>query len=343
MSFSPGPPLVPRYFALVMATGIVSIACHQIGLRGIAWALFRFNQAAYAVLSISMLARLGHVRRVAAELGSHAHGPDYLTMVAGSCVLGLEFTVLARAWMPGFVLWLLALGLWAIMVYAIAAGVIVDANKPERLAAIGGRSLLLVVATQAVAGLGTLLAEDAGHWRDLLLLGSLCWFLLGCFLYLVIVCLVCYRLVYGPVAPGDLTPPSWINMGAVAISTLVGATLSSHAGEWAVLGRLRPALELLALGGWATATWWIPLLVVLWLWRHGWRRYPLRYDATYWTIVFPVGMYSAATHQLGEASGLPWLLPWARAFAYLGLGCWAATLIGWLDAVRRSRRAPRKR
>jgi hypothetical protein len=34
-----------------------------------------------------------------------------------------------------------------------------------------------------------------------------------------------YRYAFFKMAPADLSPPYWINMGAVAISTLAGATL----------------------------------------------------------------------------------------------------------------------
>jgi tellurite resistance protein TehA-like permease len=46
---------------------------------------------------------------------------------------------------------------------------------------------------------------------------------------------------------------------------------------------------------WATATWWIPLLLLLEGWRHLWRHVPLRYETDDWGIVFPAGMYTVAT------------------------------------------------
>jgi tellurite resistance protein TehA-like permease len=42
--------LPPAYFALVMATGIVSISAQDFGLPVLAMGLFAFNLAAYAVL-----------------------------------------------------------------------------------------------------------------------------------------------------------------------------------------------------------------------------------------------------------------------------------------------------
>ena len=49
--------LHPAYFALVMATGIVAIACHLLGLERIAQGLLPVNVAAYVTLAALNLAR----------------------------------------------------------------------------------------------------------------------------------------------------------------------------------------------------------------------------------------------------------------------------------------------
>ncbi len=50
-------------------------------------------------------------------------------------------------------------------------------------------------------------------------------FLLGCMLYLPLITLIFYRFTFVNVTTAALTPPYWINMGAVAITTLAGARL----------------------------------------------------------------------------------------------------------------------
>ena len=50
--------LFPGYFALVMATGIVSIAAHALQMPRIAWALLVINICAYAVLTVLFVIRL---------------------------------------------------------------------------------------------------------------------------------------------------------------------------------------------------------------------------------------------------------------------------------------------
>ena len=86
----------PGGFALVMATGIVSLAMQAQGLRAVAHALFLVNLVAYALLWLAGIARLAHSpRAVAHALGDHVTGPAFLTIVAGTCVLGAQCVALA--------------------------------------------------------------------------------------------------------------------------------------------------------------------------------------------------------------------------------------------------------
>ncbi len=90
----------------------------------------------------------------------------------------------------------------------------------------------------------------------------------GGMLYIWIISLIFYRYTFLPLDPRQLAPPYWINMGAMAISTLAGTLLVSNAPQSPLLKTLSPFLLGLTLLFWATATWWIPLLVALGIWRH---------------------------------------------------------------------------
>ena len=89
---------------------------------------------------------------------------------------------------------------------------------------------------------------------------------------------------------------------------------------------------------WASGTWWIPLLLVLGVWRYGLQRVPLRYDPMYWGAVFPLGMYAVCTFDLIHALDLPFLHWLPPLFALAAVLAWLVAFGGLLHRVAQWRR-----
>ena len=106
---------------------------------------------------------------------------------------------------------------------------------------------------------------------------------------------------------------------------------------------LLPFLKGFTVFFWATATWWIPMLVILAIWRHVYKRFQLSYDPLYWGAVFPLGMYTVSTYQLAQALDLPFLLWIPRSFVYIAVAAWMATFAGLLWTMRNLMSALRKK
>ena len=75
---------------------------------------------------------------------------------------------------------------------------------------------------------------------------------------------------------------------------------------------------------WAFATWLIPALVAAGWWRHYVHRVPLKYEATWWSIIFPLGMYAVASIYLGRADSLPIVGYIGSAEIWVAFAAWAA-------------------
>jgi tellurite resistance protein TehA-like permease len=329
--------LYPGYFALVMATGIVSLAAFFLDLRTIAWALFALNNAFYVVLWVLTLARVTLYRaELVKDLTSHAIGPTFFTLVAGTCVLGTQYAVFSVSAAVALGLWGMGAVLWVVLIYTFFTSVTVRPDKPRLEEGLSGAWLLTVVSTQSVSVLGSLLAPHFGGQAGTVLFGTLCLYLLGCMLYLLIITLIFYRFTFLSLRVQDLSPPYWINMGAVAITTMAGVRLLLRAGDWPLLDTLYPFLAGFTLFFWATATWWIPLLLILGEWRHVVKRFPLTYHPAYWAIVFPLGMYTAATFQLAKALDLPFLRVIPQAFIVAALAAWAVVFSGMVAQIGRT-------
>ena len=328
--------LFPGYFALVMATGIVSIACWLSGLEWLARSLLWLNLAAYPILWLATLLRLvGFWPRVRADLLDHGRAPGFFTVVAGTSVLGAQLLALGAGPGAPWVLWFATLALWALVTYGFFAIVTVKQDKPPIETGLNGAWLIAVVATQSVPVLGALLAPGLppGAAREAVLFVSLCLFLVGCLLYLVLITLIIYRFTFFRFTSVQLAPPYWINMGAVAITTLAGANLIAAAPSWVFLDSMVAFLRGLAMLFWAMASWWIPLLLILGIWRHGIQRLRLGYDPQYWGLVFPLGMYTTCTIRLAAALDLPFLLHIARGFLYIAIAAWGLTFAGFVRSL----------
>jgi tellurite resistance protein TehA-like permease len=320
----------PAYFGMVMATGIVSIAAHLMGMAGVARLLFKLNVLVYGILWLLTLWRLVHdPRRLLGEMVDHLQGPGFFTTVAATSVLGSQFVTLAGDLHTAAILWGVSIVLWLGLSYAILAGIVVKERKPTLGQGINGGWLLAVVATQSVAVLGALLAArgtlNVGAEADFFALSM---WLAGGMLYLWLMTLIFYRLAFFTLTPQEFLPPYWINMGAMAISTLAGALLISNAQHSPLLFSLLPFIKGLTLFFWAAGTWWIPMLVILTLWRHVYRRVPLKYDALSWAAVFPLGMYAAGTQQMSAALGIDFLGFLPPTFLYVALAAWVLAFVG---------------
>ncbi len=325
--------LDPSCFSIVMATGIVSIASAYVG-AAVSWlslvslALLWINVSVFALQIVLTGVRvLRSFPRVIADLFDHKRAFGFFSMVAASAVLGGQFLLIAD--LPGvaLTLWCFAAGLWLAFTYLIFTCVTIMRNKPSLNDGLHGGWLLAVVATQSVSILGVLCVEFV-EFRDLMLFVSLALWLSGGMLYVLIISLIFYRYCFGAIDVESMSPPYWINMGAMAISTLAGTTLIEAAHSSPLLTQILPFMKGMALLCWSTATWWIPLLVMLGLWRHVFQRKKLEYDLRYWSIVFPLGMYSVSTRGVSHAMDVHLLDQLSTLFAYIALAAWLLTSVG---------------
>jgi tellurite resistance protein TehA-like permease len=325
--------LDPGAFAFVMATGIVSVAMHNDGAPAAATALLVVGLVGYVGLFACYGWRsIRWPRRLLGDLVT-PRSFGFLTVAAASNVLATRLAAGGARW-PALVLLAVGTAGWLLLGYAVPLALIGHPRRRPALDQVDGSWFLWVVAPQSVAVAATSVCGAAGLAR-LAVLATACW-AIGTVLYVLVAAVALARLLLRPVQPAEMTAPYWVFMGAAAISVEAGARLLE-------IPHTDPPLPRAAVGGasvvlWCFATWLVPLLLGLGVWRHVLRRVSLRYETGLWSLVFPIGMYGVATHELGRTTGASWLSALGAAEGWVAAVVWATVFLAMLASVARQLR-----
>lgn len=321
--------LYPGYFACVMATGIVSIALLLSHALALSLALWATGVALLVFLTVVYLVRAA---RFSPEMRRDFLEPatvfGFFTFIAAVGVTATRFALGGWTAVPAILTFIAALA-WFVLTYWTFAMLLFTNEKPiER--ALNGSWLIAIVATESLAITWVLLTSIEPTQRATLLLLAYTFWTFGVLLYLIFVTLIMYRFFFLRVQRGDLTPPYWINMGAMAITTVAGVRLLDVPQPTALLVTLRPYIEGFTVMMWAWGTWWIPLLIIIGFWKYVVSREPIRYQPALWSIVFPLGMYATALQLLTHIHGLEFLAAAGPAATWIAFAAWALVALGWL-------------
>ncbi|MDO5739725.1 MAG: tellurite resistance/C4-dicarboxylate transporter family protein [Ornithinimicrobium sp.] len=336
--------LTPGYFALVMATGIVSLALDLAGHRFSSLVLFAIAAISYVVLLVLNGWRLLAYRAaMVADFRNTRRAFGFFTFVAGTNVLG------ARAAGEGWhsltaVLLAVALLVWLVFGYVIPWSAVVGRQERPVVAAANGTWFIWVVASQSVAVAAASLQPVYLQWRQGLAIIAVFSWSVGVFLYAASAVFVSLRLMLYPLEPKDIDPPYWVAMGSIAITVVAGAMIV-ELGSAPMVDATRALIAGLSVVFWCFATWLIPVLIAMGWWRHRVHRVPLVYEPTLWSMIFPLGMYAVASTYLGRADHLPILASIGANWLWVAVLAWALTFISmlrhlWLMVLSPSARVP---
>lgn len=333
--------LTPGYFALVMATGILSVAMRTDGWMVLSRILLAVAVASYLVLIVLNIVRaVRHRHAMASDFADPARAFGFFTFVAATCVLGTR--IAADGFSP-IVIVLLVVGVlaWIVLGYTVPWTAVLSHRQTSALSTANGTWFIWAVASQSIAVLAAGLQPElpgARAWMALLAVFS---WSVGTFLYCAVGVFVGVRMLAYPFRPDDLTPPYWVAMGATAITVVASARIVEMA-DAPMVDATRGLIAGTAVFFWAFGTWLIPPLIMAGWWKHVRHRMPLRYEPTLWSIVFPLGMYGVGSQFLGDVDRLPIVHAIGFGESWVALAAWAATFAAMLVAVwRQVLRAPR--
>jgi tellurite resistance protein TehA-like permease len=313
----------PDVFAAVMATGILSIAAGNHHYRQISE-------------TMGVLASLGLVVLVALVIVTRrfAHwdlkDPDVtlrlFTFVAACAVLDSRLAsqrVLVR------VLGVVALASWLVLIVLSTRNMLAcrwsalrdGAHGAWELASVGTSGLAIVAAKVA--------RYTPEHWW--LALAVPVWAAALC-IYGLMTWLILWRSVAERQDRDGFEPDTWILMGGLAIATLAGDNIHSLAPAW-----LAGPVLVVTVVTWVAATLWIPPLIYFGLHRISQRPDMLHFAGVWWALVFPLGMYSAASYTMAAEIAQRSLLTVSLVFFWDALAAWLVVVGAGLLLVAHSR------
>lgn len=314
------------YFALVMATGIVSIGARLLGHEWLAEILMWVTAVGWVVLMGAYVARaVRFPKRFVASLRAPSSAVAYFTVVAGTNVLATA--LLSHGWwVVSTVLGVFAFLVWLVLTYGLFSSVVLAGNRPA-LREITGVWLVWVVGTQSIAVVATALSPQL-PWADgqgMLDATAVLFWGVGVVLYLILVVIIFLRLFLIETTAAEMGPAYWILMGATAISVRAAAGILDL-GELhpsPLLGHIHSFVAGFTVVLWAFGSWFIPMLVIFGLWRYFVRRFPWSYEPKLWSVVFPLGMYAVASVTLGRAIDFEFMQQLAAVWVWIGVAAWA--------------------
>jgi tellurite resistance protein TehA-like permease len=199
--------LAPGYFALVMASGIISVGLNLEGYAAISWVLLVIAASAFVVLlSLTAWRFVAYRQAIKDDFNDPRRGFGFFTFVAGTNVLGVR---LGTEGFFGATAALLVLSgiVWLVLGYVVPWTAVLGREERPVVATANGTWFIWVVASQSVAVAAATIEPvfETGR-RELALLAVMSWSV-GVFLYAAAGVFVSLRLMlykFGPEADSAL-------------------------------------------------------------------------------------------------------------------------------------------
>jgi tellurite resistance protein TehA-like permease len=316
----------PDVFATVMATGIVSIAArshHYAELSDVLGALASLSLG--VLVAVVVGAAVIRRRKPFWDLTDPDVTLRLFTFVAACAVLDTRLSFnLAMLRVLGAV----ALVAWLVLIALTARNMAAHRWTELRDHAHGAWELASV-GTSGLAIVMSQISNHTGHrwWLQ----AALPIWLAAIGIYALMTWLILWRAIVERRDRDGFAPDSWIMMGGLAIATLAGYMLHQQVSGW-----LAAAVRSITVVTWVAATLWIPPLIYFGLHRITQRPEVLQFTGAWWSLVYPLGTYSVATHAMATEVGVRSMQTISLVFFWNAFAVWLIVAVAGLLRLRRT-------
>ena len=332
----------PVYFALPMSTGIMSVASFTLGYNVLSTFFYVLCGIELSVLfMLFLLKAIFFYSRFRKGFSVPGKAGGTLTLIAAISIFSMAGILLYQNFKIAVTGWRVSIVLWLMFIYIISALTIIEKKKPGIRNSINGSWLLFVVSAQALAILGNFVMRQIVVAPEIGVFITLSFYFIGALFYLIIIALISYRYAFYRLRPREFRPSYWINMGAAAISTLSGSILIETMRRLGVYQDFIPLFKVFTFLFWIGATWWIPLILYLEIWKR--LIVKVSYKPENWSLVFPLGVYTVCTWHFGKIMNLDFLMQIPHVSIFVAFAAWIILYVKMFYSRIRVLKAYRKR
>ncbi|WP_297534902.1 tellurite-resistance/dicarboxylate transporter [Thermococcus sp.] len=325
----------PAWFASVMGTGAVGIASYRYSsyltyLKDVGLALTYLNAVLYAVLLVPWLARWVLYREEALnDLRHPSKGHFYGTSGAATIVLAAQLLTIMHEQGAAWYLWLWGLALTFVFAFWMSYEVFIAGDVDLRH--LSPAWYIPPVALVIIPFGAVFMKTTSGYMREFVTIVNYLGWGAGFFLYLILYAVVTLRFIRHELLPPQMAPLIWMNLGPIGASiTALFALLNNSS-----IAVSKDPLFIFAFFLWGLGFWW--LIMALALTIHYIRKMELPYSLSWWAFIFPLGAFTNASMDLGEAFGLELMKLFGYGLLWVLLILWVITLVKTLKMCLMSR------
>lgn len=312
--------LSPANFAFVMSSGVASMIFHSAGWLNLSRLFLIIGMFGYLVLISLFVDRLYVLKReVLHDFKDIQKMFKYLTFSAGSNALAISFCLSGYDLM-GLILGVVGVISTIILTYTLFCTLFFHIQVP--IQTISPFWLLLAIACNSSGIVITTLWENGMLVSNVFLLLAFSFWTFGVFIYLIFMTLNIFRMLFFPFEGRDMDPCYWTCMGAAAIAVVDGSQFILVHNPPLFVDAIKPFMEGMILFLWAWGTAWIPILCLMELWKFAYFKVPFHYQPSLWAMVFPMGMYTAATDLLSSSIHLDFLREMVQIWLWITFFMW---------------------
>lgn len=314
--------LDPINFAFIMATGIVSISLHINGWIRLGNLFLAIGTVGYIGLILLFAARFYLVPKIAFhKMKDIQELFKYLSFSAGSDALAAHFSMLGNT-VVAFILGFIGAISTIFLIYAIFCMLFFHAK--ESIQVVCPYWLLMAIASNSVGMVISDLWNQEAITNETIMIIASCFWSFGIMVYIFFMSLNFYRMFFFPFKGGDLNPAFWTCLGGAAIAVVDGCNLVLVNNAPQFLEQIKPFISGISLLLWGWGTAFLPILILMWAWKYFYFKVPLENDPSMWSVVFPLGMYSASIVYLSNALQMHLLDWWRPIFLAIAVLAWLA-------------------